>query len=275
MIYSGLIYKTESESMFTLKIKNRLINFYLPRNTSKRFGKYLADGIYVSVEVGDEIMHKSSKCFFVKYFYEISSRKFDKIFYSIELFRNGIKDLLSNLNNTIFLDFEFNMQDFYPVPNFVSEIIEVGYCVCDSNLKVIEESHMLLKPTKCKKITKRAIRFLKYKQEQLNNRLPYLEFYNTFKRLVQTYDPHFIVWGRSDIEYLKHSFQLNNVPVINFKFIDLSQMHVNYYNLKNTPGLFKMAEEYNNIELPKQKHNALEDALMTKLVFSNFKETIK
>ncbi len=275
MIY-GIIYKTTS-SYIVLKNNNKLNYYYLQRNLLKKFSKYFKKGIFVSFEVlENKQVNKNYSYQTIKHFIEISDRKNNdkKVYYSIELFRSGIKNLIDNLDYTVFIDFEFNMFDFY-TKNFVGEIIEVGYCVCDSNLNIIEENHMYLNPTKMKKITKRTIKFLKYKPQQMENRLSYNYFYKEFVNLIKKYNPHFVVWGKSDIDSLKLSFGINKVKPIIFKFIDLSAVHVNYYNLKNTPGLFKTAEEYNNIELPKQTHNALEDALMTKLVFSGFKETIK
>lgn len=274
----GLLYTGDLDCFFTIKRNNKLMYFYLQRNLVKKFSKYLQSGVFLDLEVEEKKSnHKGISCYSVTHFNEISNRrsKNPKVYYSIKSFREGIKSLLHNLDYTVFIDFEFNMKDFHHTNDFYSEIIEAGYCVCDSNLNVLEERGMYLNPTKVKKVSKRAIKFLKYKPEQLNNRLGYKEFYYSFKTLVNKYDPHFIVWGKNDIDCLKQSFHLNNVPPINFKFIDLSQIHVNYYNLRNTPGLFKTAETYNNTELPKQKHNALEDALVTKLVFSKFKETIK
>lgn len=273
---SGLIYNN-NRVFFTIKINNKIEYFYMPRNLVKKFAKYLKKGIFVHFEIqGNKTTHRNISCYKVDHFIEISNKRKreKKIFYSLDTFRNGIRDLLSSLKYTVFIDFEFNMHDYYS-KNFIPEIIEVGYCLCDNNLSIINEKQMYLVPTKVKKITKRAIKFLNYKKEHLENRLSYDVFYKDFKKLIKDYDPCFIVWGRSDIETLRTSFKINKVKNINFKFIDLSSVHVNYYNLKNTPGLFKAAEEYNNIELPKQRHNALEDALMTKLVFSNFKETIK
>ena len=52
------------------------------------------------------------------------------------------------------------------------------------------------------------------------------------------------------------------------------RVHTNYYNLKNSPGLFSICKTYTNSKLPEQKHNSLEDALVTKDVFFKFKETI-
>ncbi|MFI3329634.1 MAG: exonuclease domain-containing protein [bacterium] len=272
----GLVYKLEG-SYLILKDNEKLNYYYLQRNLMKKFSKYLNKGIYVQFEVIDKkCVNKNVSYFTIKHFIEISNKKTrnKKVYYSINLFRDGIKDLIQNLEYTVFIDFEFNMYDYF-TKDFIGEIIEVGYCVCDNNLNIIKEKHMYLNPTKMKKVTKRTVKFLSYKPEQLKNRLEYKVFYKDFKNLIKQYNPHFVVWGKSDIDNLRQSFSLNNVEHTMFKFIDLSQVHVNYYNLKNTPGLFKTAEEYNNIELPKQKHNALEDALMTKLVFSGFKETIK
>ncbi len=276
MVISGIVYDCRENSCFTIKIKDKLVYFHLQRNLIKKFGKYIKTGVYVNFEVEEEkVKVKTAKCYKVTYFNKILNRRSNKYYYTIDFFREGIKNLLNNLENIAFMDFEFNMQDFYPIKNFVGEIIEVGYCLCDKDLNTIKQKNIHLIPTKIKKITKRTIKFLNYKQEQLNEREKYLVFYHEFVGIVNKYDPTFIVWGKSDIDSLKLSFNINKVPYVNFKFIDLSQIHVNYYNLKNSPGLFKMAESYNNTELPKQSHNALEDALVTKLVFSKFKETIK
>ncbi len=276
MVIKGLVYKSE-KSFFILKQRNRLVYYYLQRNLIKKFDKYLVKGTFVHFEVeSNKNKHRGIYCYKVSHFIEISNKKLKnkKIYYSINSFRDGIKSLITNLDYTLFIDFEFNMHDFY-TPNFISEIIEVGYSLCDNKLNVIKEKQLYLKPTKMKKVTKRSIKFLNYQKHHLDNRSEYKTFYNDFKNVMDKYNPCLIVWGKSDIENLKLSFKHNSVKYVNFKFIDLSQIHVNYYNLKNTPGLFKTAEEYNNIELPKQKHNALEDAIVTKLVFSSFKETIK
>lgn len=277
MNITGLIYRS-FEQGFVLKTKNKLTYYYLQRNLLKKFGRFLFPGVFISITVDDEPKkYKEICCYTINSFNEISNRNFKKpiIYYSIDLFRNGIKEILNKIDNIVFLDFEFNMQEYYPIKNFSSEIIEVGYCLCDKDLNTIKQENIFLNPTKYKKITKRTMKFLNYSKDQLLQRKTYSEFYDEFTNIVNKYDPYFIVWGKNDIASIKQSFIINKVKNIKFKFIDLSQMHVNYYNLKNMPGLFKMAESYNDIELPKQTHNALEDALMTKLVFSKFKEAIK
>ncbi len=275
MMVSGLVHDCRFRSCFTIIIKRKLVHFYLQRNLFKKFDKFLAPGTFVKFEIEDcSYTNNEIKYYKVTNFLEISNRgKAKKCYYSIDVFREGIKDLFNNLNNIVFIDFEFNMQDFYPIKNFIGEIIEVGYCLCDKKLNIIKQDNLFIKPTVQKKVTKRTVKFLNYSNDLVEKQEDYQVFYDLFKDMVDKYDPTFIVWGKSDIDSLKQSFKLNKVDEISFKFIDLSRIHVNYYLLNNTPGLFKTAEKYNN-ELPKQKHNALEDALVTKLVFSNFKESI-
>ena len=64
------------------------------------------------------------------------------------------------------------------------------------------------------------------------------------------------------------------VKELDLRFVNLLQLHTNYDNLKNSPGLFSMWETYNNTKLPEQKHDSLEDAMVTKDVFFKFKEKI-
>lgn len=277
LVFSGLIYKVY-DNYFSIKINNKLEYFFVQKSLNKKFCKYLYPGIFVKFEVEEEqYIYKKINCNRVSYFIEILNRRFttEINYYSIDKFRSGIKSVLDNLNNIVFIDLELNMHDYYPIKNFISEIIEIGYCVCDNKLNIIEEKNIFINPTVHKKITKRTIKFLNYKEDKHYNRKKYMYFYNDFVNLIKTYDPCFIVWGRSDIVNIRQSFVLNNVPPVKFKFIDLSVMHVNYYNLKNSPGLFKTAQSYNKVEIAKQNHNALEDAQMTRLVFSKFKESIK
>ncbi|OQX93721.1 MAG: hypothetical protein B6I17_01525, partial [Tenericutes bacterium 4572_104] len=45
----------------------------------------------------------------------------------------------------------------------------------------------------------------------------------------------------------------------------------NYFGLKNDMGLFNAYNIYSEIDLNNQKHDAMEDALVTKKVFDYFK----
>ena len=167
-----------------------------------------------------------------------------------------------------------NMQDYQPIPNFEQEIIETGMVLTDENGAIIKIKHWYIKPTKFPKITKRAMKFLHYTNSELEQAITFKEFYKEFADIVKEYQPTVIVWGKSDITQLKKTCQINNVPDLNLRFVNLLQLHTNYDNLKNSPGLFSMWETYNNSKLPEQKHNSLEDALVTKDVFFKFKKYI-
>jgi sporulation inhibitor KapD len=94
------------------------------------------------------------------------------------------------------------------------------------------------------------------------------------KDLCDKYDPYVVVWGKSDITSLKKTCLINGCEPLDLRFVNLLQLHTNYDNLKNSPGLFSMWETYNNTKLPEQKHNSLEDAMVTKDVFFKFKERL-
>ncbi|MCR5307716.1 MAG: hypothetical protein K6E24_01810, partial [bacterium] len=74
---------------------------------------------------------------------------------------------------------------------------------------------------------------------------------------------------------LKICYEINNLEALTPNFINLLQVHKNYYNLKNDLGLFDAYKQYTGENL-NQEHDALEDAFMTKNVFFEFKkETVK
>ena len=110
-----------------------------------------------------------------------------------------------------------------------------------------------------------------YEMEQA---ITFKEFYEEFAEICKAYNPSVIVWGKSDITQLKKTCQINRCPDLGLHFVNLLQLHTNYFNLKNSPGLFSMWETYTNSKLPEQKHNSLEDAMVTKDVFFKFKECI-
>lgn len=277
MKVTAMVYSVEKHSFFTVLMNGKKEYFYMQKNLVKKFIKYLSKGKKVIFEVEDK-KYKLKNIFSYKvlYFYSIETNKKYEIhsFYDLQTIRDGIVNLINGMNNILFIDYEMNMQEYYSIPNFYPEIIEAGYYLCNKDLEIIKSNHLYIKPTQAKKVTKRTINFLKYDHETLSKARDYHLFYNEIVEIQNKYAPAFIVWGKSDISSMRQSFIINKVEPINFQFIDLLQLHINYNNLKESPGLFKMWEAYNGRELPKQKHDALEDALVTKEVFYAFKKQI-
>ena len=276
MQFSALIYSVERDNFFTILIDGKKTYFYMQKHLVKNFYKYLRKGTYVTFEF-EEQKAKYKKIFAYKVNYFIEFRKRNnkqEVYYDLSIVRDGIKSLVNLMNPIMFIDFEMNMQDYKPILGFEQEIIEAGLLVTDAFGVVSEVKHFYIKPTKFKRITTRAMKFLHYTKVVLDMAISYKEFYNELKKLIEKYNPYVVVWGKSDITQLKKSFEINKCEDLNLHFINLLQLHTNYDNLHEAPGLFTCYEAYTNTKLPEQAHNALEDAMVTKDVFFLFKNRI-
>ena len=278
MQMTALVHSIEDEAFFTIIKDGRKLYFYLQKNLIKKFFKYLKKGTYVVFDYDKTPIKKRHICAFkVNHFVAISMPRYRykrTVYYDLDVIRGGIVDLVNNIKPIMFIDFEMNMQDYKPIPNFEQEIIETGMVLTDETGAIINIKHWYIKPTKFPRITKRAMKFLHYTNYELEQAVSFKQFYKEFSEIVKQYNPYVIVWGKSDITQLKKTCQINNCPDLKLRFVNLLQLHTNYYNLKNSPGLFSMWETYTNSKLPEQRHNSLEDALVTKDVFFKFKEVI-
>ena len=278
MQLTALVHSVEADSFFTVIKDGRKVYFYLQKNLVKKFYKYLNKGAYVVIDYEDVPVKRKNVCAHkINHFIAISVPKYRYnrvVYYDLEVIRDGIRDLVKTINPIMFIDFEMNMQDYQAIPNFEQEIIETGMVLTNKDGAIIKIKHWYIKPTKFPRITKRAMKFLHYTNYELSKAISFRQFYKEFAQIVKEYNPYVIVWGKSDITQLKKTCQINSCPDLKLRFVNLLQLHTNYYNLKNSPGLFSMWETYTNSKLPEQKHNSLEDALVTKDVFFKFKETI-
>jgi sporulation inhibitor KapD len=278
MRLTALVHSVEGESFFTVIHNNRKMYFYLQKNLIKKFYKYISPGAYVVIDYDSEPVKKKYVCAYkVNHFIAIGMPK-DRlkriVYYDLDVIRQGIVDLVNTINPILFIDFEMNMQDYQPIDNFEQEIIETGMVLTDQSGAIMKLKHWYIKPTLFPRLTKRTMKFLNYTSYELNKAVTFKQFYNEFKQIVKEYNPYVIVWGKSDITTLKKTCQINRCPDLKLNFVNLLQLHTNYFNLKNSPGLFSMWESYTNSKLPEQRHNSLEDALVTKDVFFKFKEHI-
>ena len=266
-----------AENIFSLVIKGKKTYYYLRKNMVKKYAKYLKPGVKVVFEALEEQeTHKDLAVYPIDTFYSITRRvKYRTIvYYDQFLIQKGIAKIVNRKKPVLFIDFEMNMQDYFPIEGFVQEIIEAGYLVCDYYGPVREVRHLYIKPTKFKKITKRTYNFLPFTKDTFENAVTFKDFYNDFLDLVKKYDPTIFVWGKSDITQFKKCMEINKIEDYDFNFVDLLQLHVNYFNYKEAPGLFNMWNKYHGVELEDQSHDALEDAEVTKDVFFEFKKLI-
>ena len=250
----------------------------MQRSLFNNLGKYLVVSRFIQFVVKDEPrIYKEYKVQNVDHMLKIMEIRYRKniVYYDIKNIKNGTKKLVNSLGTKMFLDLEMSMHPYKVDKNFKQEIIQVGYVLVDKNNNLIEEYNQMIKPTIHSKITKRTQKFLGISQEDVDNGISYKEFYQYFSRVIETYKPAIIVWGRNDFLALRESYKLNNVPSLRKKtrYINLLKLHKNYFNLKNDLGLFNALGLY-TYHNDHQVHNALEDARVTKEIFDGFKTAI-
>lgn len=278
-LISGRILKfDEEERLLALRSNNKIRVFYLQRSMINRIGKYLVPSRFIQFIINKESrLYRGHKVFNVEYVIKVLTIRYRKniVHYDVKSIKSGTKNVVNKLKNRMFLDLEMSMHPYQVDKNFKQEIIQVGIHLVDENNEVIYRYNQMVKPTRHKKITKRTIKFLKLSQEEVDQGIPFSEFYFEFRRLIEQYDPAVIVWGRNDFLALKEGYQINELPSLHTKtrYINLLKLHKNYFNLKNDLGLFNALSLYQ--ERPdKQAHNAYEDALVTSQIFDGFKKVL-
>lgn len=278
MKHSGLIYEIIDDNIFCLIIEGKKEYFYIAKNLNKKFSKYLRSHVKVEfVSSDNKNLHHDILAYEVLRFEKISSpskRHNFKLFYDANFIKDGIKKLINKQKYLLFIDFEMNMQDFVPISNFVQEIIEAGIVLTDYNGAIRYVNHFYIKPTAYKRLTKRTMQFLEYTKEVFNQAVPFSKLYSELESLKERYNPYVMVWGKSDVSQFIKCCEINKLKPLDLNFVNLLQLHINYYGLKESPGLFKTWEHYYDKKLPKQQHDSLEDATVTKEVFFKFKEFV-
>jgi len=260
--------------IISLLVQDKVVYFYLQRNLMKKFSRYLIKGRFISFEAFEEVkvMHKL-KTYQVDHFIKIIMQRHRKqvVYYDLSVVKNEIKDLLERKKYRMYLDLELAMHPYYKTNNFVQEIIQSGLVLEDADGNILEKHFDFVKPVKFPKITSRTAKFLNVTQKEIDSGIIPIEYHTKLKRIIDNYDPMIIVWGKNDIIALKEFAKINNLQLITprEKFINLLQIHKNYFNLKNDIGLFNCYKNY-GFELAKQNHNALEDAEITRLIYHEF-----
>jgi len=276
MVKIGLVHSIDFDNrLLTMKNRNKIEYFYMQNGLLKKFQRYLDKNVFVEIDYNNEeqiVNHISAKKinYFIKIFENNPHRRV--VYYDLDVIRSGVKDLLYNQDNIMFLDLEMTMQSFESPKDFKSEIIQAGFLVTDKFGNDLDGKNYYIKPTLFPKLNKRTLKFLSLNEEDINNGMTFNEFYNEFNGMLKKYNnPSIVVWGKNDILALKSCYEINNLEPLNPNFINLLQIHKNYYNLKNDLGLFDAYKKYTGENL-NQEHDALEDAFMTKNVFFEFKK---
>ena len=182
-----------------------------------------------------------------------------------------MRDVLANYQYFLFIDFEMTMPGFHDV-GFRPEIIQVGYVLAEARGPILVEDGFYVLPKDRMTLSKRTKKFLNLDEEQFfSHAVPYFNFYNKLKKIINQYHPKLVVWGKNDLTALNDSYLIHEEQKLteDTDFIDLLKLHKDYYNLKDDLGLFKAYKTYYEVEFD-QAHDAKDDALVTKYVFDAF-----
>lgn len=265
----------ESRGIFSVIHYNKLTHFYLTKRQSRRFMDYLDVGVYIDFKEDNEVkIVDNMKCYKVAYFNKIERKGHiqTKVLYDINQLRRGMKRVLVGFDYYLFLDLELTMPPYYKT-KFETEIIQVGYILTDDQKNIIHQNQYYVKPSVYRSISKRTLKFLSLDRSVFDEAHAYDYFYNDLANLMRKYNPKIIVWGKNDVLALEASYNLNHKKPLTqtTDFINLLQMHKNYYNLSDDLGLFK-AYEYYYGKHEKQEHDAFIDALITMKVYEGLKD---
>lgn len=264
------------ERYFSMRSRKRVDYFYLQNSLIKKFQRYLFEGSFISFEYNEKKrLIGGIEAYPVDHFISIirNNRFRREVFYDIKVIRKGIKDFFLSMNNMMFLDLEMTMKSFNSPENFKSEVIQAGFLLTDKEGNDIERKNYYICPTAFKSINKRTTKFLKTEESVFLNGISYKEFYEDFKVYIEQYKPFVIVWGKNDIIAMNSAYILNELEPLTINYVNLLQIHKNYYNLKEDLGLFKAYTMYTGEEFV-QDHDASADADVTKKVFFEFKRIV-
>lgn len=276
-VYGILHGVIENKRLIAIKQNNQVRFFYMSKGMFKNFMMYFNEGIYVFVTVNKKPrLYRGYKVQNVISIDKILSpdKNKPKIYFDISIIKTGIKSIVNRNRNKLFIDFEMSMPPYKNYEKFKSEIIQVGYILVDNYGNEIERYSSYFKPKLFPQISRRTVKFLHITQEKIDTGNDYKDFYFRIRNLNHKYNPMIFVWGKNDqlelnkMNKIHHLRSFNN----NMQFIDLLNLHKIYYRLTNDIGLFNAYNMYSDIEdLTMQKHDALEDAVVTSKIFEYFK----
>ncbi len=274
----GLLHGVDDKKrVIAIKDKNKVRFYYMAKGLFQSFMQYFRSGIYVFLYVSEE--SRRYRGYTVNNVMSIEKvlaphKQTPTIYYDVNIIKAGISSIVNSSKNKCFLDFEMSMPPYRNYNNFVSEIIQVGFVLTDQFGNVIQRETYFIKSILYNEISDRTKKFLHIEQSDIDGGIPYPVFYERFITMLNQYKPMIFVWGQNDQLELRKMNNLHSLTDFTPKtqFVDLLKLHKTYYGLKNDLGLFNAFNLYKEVDLDKQMHDALEDAMITKEVFFSFVE---
>ncbi len=277
MIHHGKIEHLDTRRRtLTLKTPRAKRAYYLQRAQFNRYLPLLAKGNYVVLDAGDIQRKHGLHRFKIRRIRRIvAPGRRPRDVFSQRRLREGVRRFINRIGTRLFLDFEMSMHPYHKQPDFTQEIIQAGYVLVDAADNVLEEHRTFIRPKKHPRITPRTKKFLDVGQADVDDGVSFETFYARLRGLVQEHAPAIVVWGRNDKLALQEAYTIHNLRPLGrgARFVNLLELHKNYFHLKNDLGLLKTYLAY-GFQQDEQAHDALEDARMTRHIFTAFKRTI-
>ncbi len=276
-IYGILHGVVEDKRLIAIRKKRQVRFYYMSKGMFKNFMMYLTDGIYVFLTVQSKArLYKGYRVQNIINIDKVLSPNKNNpvIYYDISIIKSGVRSIVNQPRYKLFIDFEMTMPPYTNYQNFVSEIIQFGYILVDPYDIEVERKQAFIKPVLFPELSKRTIKFLQIEQAQVDQGIRYIDFYRIFRRIVQKYQPMIFVWGKNDqleLNKMNSRYHLKRLGR-QVQFIDLLNLHKIFFRLKNDLGLFNAYNLYADVDLSNQQHDAMEDALVTREIFTNFRK---
>lgn len=273
----GKVYKVlKKERLISIIVNNKLEFYHMTNKNMKEFKAYLYKTPYVSFDCSDiKTQYDQYRVYEINYFEKIlvPSRSRSKVYYDLNIIRDGLRQIINKPINRLFLDLEFSLPSY---GNSHIEILQYGMIVEDHQGNIILEKSSLLKPLRKNSLNQRTLNFLNLEYKDFNDAPSYIEFYQLLQKAIKDYDVKIIAWGKNDILALEQSFKTNHLQPLDVRsrYINLMQIIKNFYNQKQEIGLFATYQEFSNQEPTVQSHNAFEDATIAREIFHIFKSKI-
>ena len=276
----GKVIKTyPKERVIKVLCSDKIVYLHLQRKSFRDFGPYFYEFPYIFVKLsGKRRLVKNVLTHEVDSFLRIvqPTLRGREIYYDMDTIRKGVKNLINKPHNKLFIDLEFTMPSYYQTMPHVQEIIQYGIVVENKEGEIVFEESALVKPSKPYNLNGRTLKFLSRKKSDFDNAISYNDFYNTLKTCIKEYNPKIYAWGKSDMNAIELSFNVNKVKPIDIKskHVNLMQVIKNYYNYHDEMGLFQTYQDLSNQVLEDQQHDAFEDAMVLREVYNLFKTKI-
>ncbi len=273
-IYGRIQALDDKQRILTLAAHERVYRIYLERGLFARHMMHLQVGHRVLLTLAPR--KQRTPKWKVQHIHKIYGQNpRNRIVFSQKSIVSETKELLNSMRHMMFLDMEMSMHPYYLDKHFTQEIIQVGYVIVDHHNHLLKRVSTFIQPHKHPTLSKRTLKFLSLSQSDVDNGVTFKTFYDEFAHDIKTYQPAIIVWGKNDHIALKEALQIHDLKEVEgLRFVNLLQLHKNVFLYKDDLGLLKAYELYGHQLEHTQKHDALEDALMTYKIFQGMKDVL-